>query len=76
LEALEFYKNFDACLTKFKNNQILLHKISHKFLLTTKQKILIAMRDSTVIASTSNWGARYLMGEKLEVVWAEFSTVS
>ncbi len=76
LESLEFQKNFDARLTKFKNNQILLHKISQKFLLTTKRKILIAMRDSTVIACIGNRGARYLMGEKLEVVWAEFSTVS
>jgi hypothetical protein len=30
------YKFFDACLTKFRNNQNLLNKISHKFLLTTK----------------------------------------
>jgi hypothetical protein len=37
LESLEFQKNFDVCLTKFKkNNQILLNKISHRFLLTTK----------------------------------------
>ncbi len=36
LESLEFLKHFDACLTKLKNNQILLHKISHKFLLTIK----------------------------------------
>jgi hypothetical protein len=36
LDSLEFYKNFDVCLTKFKNNQILLNKISHIFLLTTK----------------------------------------
>jgi len=28
LESLEFYNNFDICLTKFKNNQILLNKIS------------------------------------------------
>ncbi len=33
LGILEF---FDVCLTKFKNNQILLNKISHIFLLTTK----------------------------------------
>jgi hypothetical protein len=33
LESLEF---FDACLTKFKNSQILPNKISHRFLLTTK----------------------------------------
>jgi len=33
LESLEF---FDVCLTKFKNNQILLNKISHRFLRTTK----------------------------------------
>jgi hypothetical protein len=35
LESLEFYKNFDVCLTKFKNNLIVLNKISHSFLLTT-----------------------------------------
>jgi hypothetical protein len=28
-ESLEFLKFFDACLTSFKNNQILLNKISH-----------------------------------------------
>jgi hypothetical protein len=33
LESLEF---FDVCLSKFKNNQILLIKISHRFLATTK----------------------------------------
>ncbi len=27
---------FDVCLTKFKNDQILLNKISHRFLLTAK----------------------------------------
>jgi hypothetical protein len=26
----------EVCLTKFKNNQILLNKISHRFLMTTK----------------------------------------
>ncbi len=36
LESLEFYKNFGVRLTKFENNQILLNKISHRFLLTTK----------------------------------------
>jgi hypothetical protein len=35
LESLEFYKFFDVCLTKFKNNLIVLNKISHSFLLTT-----------------------------------------
>jgi hypothetical protein len=29
-------KNFDVCSTKFENYQILLNKISHKFLVTTK----------------------------------------
>ncbi len=33
--SLEFFKNFDVCLTKFKNNTNLLNKISHRFLLTT-----------------------------------------
>jgi hypothetical protein len=36
LESLEFLKFFDECLTKFENNQILFHKISHRFLLSTK----------------------------------------
>jgi len=33
LETLEF---FDVCLIKFENYQILLDKISHRFLVTTK----------------------------------------
>jgi hypothetical protein len=33
---LESLKIYDACLTKFKNNQILFYKISHRFLVTTK----------------------------------------
>ncbi len=45
LESVEFYKCFDVSLAKFENNQILLYKISHTFLVTTKlfigQKILI-----------------------------------
>jgi hypothetical protein len=28
-KSLEFLKFFDVCLTKFKNNQIFLYKISH-----------------------------------------------
>jgi hypothetical protein len=36
LESLEFYNFFDVCLTKSKNNQILLIEISRIFLLTTK----------------------------------------
>jgi hypothetical protein len=36
LESLEFKKNFDACLAKFENYQIILNKISHRFLVTTK----------------------------------------
>ncbi len=34
LESLELI--FNVFFTKFKNNQILLHKMSHRFLLTTK----------------------------------------
>jgi hypothetical protein len=34
LESLGFQKFFHVCLTKFKNKQILLQKISHRFLLT------------------------------------------
>jgi hypothetical protein len=36
LESLEVSEFFDVCLTKFKNNQILRNKISHRFQLTTK----------------------------------------
>ncbi len=36
LESLKFLIFFDMYLTKFKNNQILPNKISHRFLLTTK----------------------------------------
>ena len=36
LESLDFKKILDACLTKLENYQILLNKISHRFLLTTK----------------------------------------
>ncbi len=32
MESLEF---FDVCFNEFKNNSILLNKISHRFLLTT-----------------------------------------
>ncbi len=35
-EILIILENFDACLTKLKNNQILLTKISHRFQVTTK----------------------------------------
>jgi hypothetical protein len=36
LSMLEYYKLFDARLTKFKNNQILLNEMSHRYLQTTK----------------------------------------
>ncbi len=36
VESLEFYKKFDACLTKLEIYQILLNKIIYRFLLTTK----------------------------------------
>ncbi len=36
LESLELLKFFDVCWTKFKNYQILLNKISHRFLVTSK----------------------------------------
>ncbi len=35
-ESLELVENVDACLTKYKNNLMLLNKISHIFLVTTK----------------------------------------
>jgi len=44
---LELFEFFGSCLIKFKNNQILLIKISHRFLLTaklfTKSKSLIVI---------------------------------
>ncbi len=36
LESLEFHKFSDVCFTEFKNNQILINKISDRFQLTTK----------------------------------------
>jgi hypothetical protein len=36
LESIEIKNLFDICLTKFENYQILLNKISHRFLVTTK----------------------------------------
>jgi hypothetical protein len=36
LESLEFLKIVDACFTKFEHTHILLNKINHRFLLTTK----------------------------------------
>jgi hypothetical protein len=36
LEDFRVLEFFDVCLTKFKNNKILLNKISHRFLWTTK----------------------------------------
>jgi hypothetical protein len=36
LESLEFYKNYDLCLTKFDSYLVLLDKISHRFLETAK----------------------------------------
>jgi hypothetical protein len=36
LECLELQKFFGACLTKFENSQILLTKISSRFLVTNK----------------------------------------
>ncbi len=37
LESLQFYKKkLGACLTKFENYQILLNKISRRFLVKTK----------------------------------------
>ncbi len=36
LESLEFNTKNDACLTKFNKNQILVNKISHVYLATTK----------------------------------------
>ncbi len=35
-EIIRILKLFDACLTKFENYQILLHKISHRYHATTK----------------------------------------
>jgi hypothetical protein len=35
-KSAQSLENFHACLTKFEKQQILLNKISHKFLVTTK----------------------------------------
>ncbi len=44
-ESIEFQNFFDVCLTKFENFQVLLNRISHRFLVTTRlfggQKSLI-----------------------------------
>jgi len=40
LDPVEFMNCFDKCLTKFENYQILIYKISHRFLRTTKLLIL------------------------------------
>ncbi len=57
LESLEFCKFFDVGLTKFKNNQNLLLKTSHRYLLTTKPftlwKILIRKQASTIIINST-----------------------
>jgi hypothetical protein len=34
-ESQKIRKNFDACLTKFKNNHSLLNKVSHRLVVTT-----------------------------------------
>jgi hypothetical protein len=36
LKFLEFKENFDECLTKFRNNQILINKIRRRFLVTAE----------------------------------------
>jgi hypothetical protein len=36
LESLEFFKLFNACLTKSRNNVILLNNISYRFIQTTE----------------------------------------
>ncbi len=40
LESVEFYNFLNICLTKFENYQILLNKISHRFIMTTKISVL------------------------------------
>ncbi len=52
LEYLEFWKFFDVCSTKFVNCQILLCKISHRFLVTTK---LFGVRKSLIDFSSKVW---------------------
>jgi hypothetical protein len=39
LESLDFLEFFDVRLTKFKNSQILLNKISHRILSTDHQDV-------------------------------------
>ncbi len=45
LEFSEFQKFYDACLTKFKSNQILLNKIGHRFLLTTNNRAIYQAKE-------------------------------
>jgi len=36
MKSVKFQKFFDMCLTNFENYQILLNKINHRFIVTTK----------------------------------------
>ncbi len=45
LESLEFQKFFDVFLTKLKNNQILLNKISHRFLVSTNNQAIYWVKE-------------------------------
>jgi hypothetical protein len=59
LESVEFYKCFDVSLDKFENNQILLYKISHRFLVTNKlfigQKTLVVFLSNSILGYRQNF---------------------
>ncbi len=52
LKSLEFLQFFDVRLTNYKNYQILLHKISHRFLLTIQ---LFSGWKSLIDANLKDW---------------------
>ncbi len=49
LKSLEFQKNFDQCLTKFKNTQILLNK--NQPLISTDSQAIYWVKDPNLINS-------------------------
>jgi hypothetical protein len=50
-ESLEFFKLFGGCSTKFKNNQILLNKMNHRFLVTNQAIYCVKDSDSSTASS-------------------------
>jgi hypothetical protein len=69
-------QNFIKCLTKFKNNQILLNKISHRFLMTTKLytegNISIILKYFRTSFNVRNFSK---IVYKVESVWLKFPLI-